>query len=316
VHSSESTGRVDIATLLDFCKEHGIDFIGITDHFTASHWQVIEDTVSEDSPLCLKSMEISGDKGHMNAHGLTEWINPLVDDNGNLPFNPKPTMSLIAGKVHEMGGFVSINHPLSGLVSWHYDDFDMRMADALEIWCTADYQTTFLYPTFWDGFLRQGMRLTGIGSSDSHHPTAIEGWRMGQVYTVVKADALSQKEIIKGIKKGCCYVAWGDNELEFTAEENGHIHEMGDTISGKTPVRFSVVIKNHPSGHLIIMKDGFQQDAIYFDSGERDEYNFTLDAFRYCRVEFHEDLVKTRFWGMVYRDHKSMRLLSNPIWHE
>ncbi len=316
IHSSQSTGRVGIKELLSFSKEHNIDFIAITDHFTASHWEEIENTLTEDSPLCLKSMEISGDKGHMNAHGLTEWVNPLVDDNEALPFKEKPTMSKIAEKVHQMGGFVSINHPLSGLVSWHYADFDIKEVDALEIWCTADYQTTFLYPTFWDQYLKQGLHITGIGSSDSHHPTTIEGWKMGEILTVVKANSLSQQGIIEGIKKGCCYVAMGGSELEFTATANNKTYEMGETIRNcKNPV-FNVVLKKHPSGNLIIYRDGFQEDSIYFEKGERDEYQFTLPSFKYCRIEFHEDIVKSRFWGMVYRDHRTMRLLSNPIYCE
>lgn len=316
VHSSQSTGRVEISTLLEFCTAHNIDFIAITDHFTASHWQAIQKAITKDSPLCLKSVEISGDKGHMNAHGLTHWLNPLVDDNENLPFKEKPSMTSIAKQVHKMGGFVSVNHPLSGLVSWHYPDFDMKEADALEIWCTADYQTTFLYPTFWDQYLKQGLHLTGIGSSDSHHPTAIDGWLMGNIFTVVKARELSQKAIIEGIKQGHCYVAMGSSQLRFYAKDNNNTYEMGDTIKGEEDVTFFVELITHPSGHLIIYRDGFQETCVYFEQGECNTYTFTIPKFKYCRIEFHEDLVKTRFWGMVYRDYKSMRLLSNPIWHE
>ncbi len=314
IHSSQSTGRVDIKTILEFATDHHYDFLAITDHFTASHWEEIERQITENSPLCLKSVEISGDKGHMNAHGLTSWINPLVDDNEALPFKEKPSMTKIAEQVHKMGGIVTINHALSGLVCWRYPDFDFKDADALEVWCTADYQTTFLYPTFWDQYLKQGLHLTGTGSSDSHHPTAIEGWKMGNILTHVKAENLSQKGIIEGIKKGCCYISIGGSEMEFTATFNDQVYDMGDTLPHNSTPVFKVVLKHHPSGHLMIYRDGLQEDAIYFNSGEIDEYTFTLPHFKYCRLEFHEDIVKTRFWGMVYRDHNSMRLLSNPIY--
>ena len=316
VHSTQSTGREGIKSLLAFCRDHAIDFIAFTDHFTASHWEEIERTDSDLLPLCLRSMEISGDKGHMNAHGLSSWINPLVDDNEWLGFTTPPSMVSIADEVHRQGGIVSINHPLSGLVSWHYPDFPMEKADLLEIWCTADYQTTALYPTFWDQYLKMGLHITGVGSSDSHHSTDIPGWQMGKIHTWVLADNLGQEALIKALKSGQAYVSYGKSELRFEAHTPSHCYQMGETIKkGETP-SFFITLLHHPSGHLIIYRDGFQEDSVYFPEEEESHYSFTLPSFSYCRIEFHEDIKKTRFWGMVFRDWQSMRLLSNPIWME
>jgi len=40
----------------------------------------------------------------------------------------------------------------------------------------------------------------------------------------------------------------------------------------------------------------------------------SADGSAYVRIEFHEDVEKSRFWGMAHRDHRTMRILSNPIW--
>ncbi len=167
LHSHESTGRTSVERIVEVAKEKGLDFLSLTDHFAASHWLRIQELKYEGTPLFLQSMEVSGDRGHANIHGIKRWINPLVDDNEELSkflaLEHRPTMESIADEVHEQGGLFSINHALSGNVAWRYADFPIEKADLFEIWCTPDNATTFLYPTMWDMLMCQGYRLTGVG---------------------------------------------------------------------------------------------------------------------------------------------------------
>jgi hypothetical protein len=333
VHSTESTGKGDIPAIQETVRKLGLDFVAITDHFSASHWARIAALPGLSAkPLFLQSMEIAGDYGHANVHGTGFWPLPLVDDAGALcrylNLETPPTMEHIADQVHARGGLFCINHALSGIFGWRYRDFPLDKADLFEILCTPDNTTSFLYPTLWDGFLCQGRHLTGVGSSDSHHPSAEGPWKLGVISTWIYAEELSQRALIAGLKQGRVYVSSGSSRLEFTAlAPGGHRAMMGDTIfaeKGKT-VGFDITLAQHPSGNLIIISDGFIQEVVFFEAnpGGEDDFHFDFPCtfppgknYTYFRVEFHEDLEKSRFYGMLFRNHLSARLLSNPIWIE
>jgi hypothetical protein len=330
VHSTESTGKGDVQTIQETARNIGLDFIALTDHFSASHWAKIAalpDLLSK--PLFLQSMEIAGDYGHANVHGPGSWPFPLVDDAGALcrylGLKTPQTMEGIADQVHAQGGLFCLNHALSGIFGWRYREFPVEKADLFEILCTPDHSTSFLYPTLWDGFLCQGLRLTGVGSSDSHHPTREGPWKLGVISTWVYARELSQAALIAALKQGRAYVSSGSSRMEFTAlSPRGQKAMMGDAIKAAPGdlIRFDVRLACHPSGNLVIISDGLIHDVVFFEAnpGGEDAYGFDFScrfrsgkAYTYFRIEFHEDLEKSRFYGMLFRNHESARLLSNPI---
>lgn len=329
-HSQESTGRTTVLEILKVAKEQQLDFIALTDHFTASHWLKIQELNYDGPPLFLQSMEVSGDRGHANVHGLQHWINPLVDDNEELAsflgLPKRPSMEWIADQVHAQGGLFSINHALSGGVAWRYFDFPMEKADLFEIWCTPDKTTTFLYPTMWDMLLCQGYHLTGVGSSDSHNPGDEGPWKLGMIRTWVFANDLSQKSILAGLKAGKAYISIGKVTMQYHAStKDGTYYEMGDCIQPKEgeSIQFSVTINNHTSGNLFVIASGMIFDVHYLAAGLQDSISWSVtsdslpkisNGSSYMRLEFHEDKVKPEYWGMAWRDHTSMRFLSNPIW--
>ena len=329
VHSSESTGRTSVHEVVSTARERGLDFLAVTDHFAASHWGKLEEEGRlYDDILLLKSMEVSGDRGHANIHGLEEWILPLVDDNEEitafLGLDERQSMSRISHLVHDCGGLMSINHALSGLVGWRYHDFDFRDADIFEVWCLADGVTSMMYPTMWDQLLREGVRLTGVGSSDSHDSRSEGFWKIGRIRNCVYAESLSREGILEGLRKGRCYAAIGNARMSFYAEYEGRRYEMGDEISyhgGK--VELHIRIDADYNGNLFIYQDGNLNDVLrLLDDDRNRELTYVLESEleedtrseMYVRLEFHEETVEPRFFGMAYRDHETMRLISNPIY--
>jgi hypothetical protein len=333
VHSNESTGRTPVQEIYHAAAEAHLDFLTLTDHFSASHWLRLEELGNLGPPLLLKSMEVAGDYGHANVHGLEDWLNPFVDDNADLTaflsLEEVPTMERIADAVHSQGGLFCINHPQSGLVSWRYHNFPWEKADLMEVWCLPDGIGTFLYPVLWDGLLCRGLHITAVGSSDSHHPTNEGPWKLGQIRNWVYARELSQPAILAGLRKGAAYISCGPFRLRFEAQSGDGLYGMGDTVTldGGRQCTFSIEIDgpDSVSGNLFIFTDGLIYDIIYFglDNAGTKKYQFTVDAgavhnrltgTSYFRIEFHEELVKAQYYGMAYRDHKSMRIISNPIW--
>jgi len=326
VHSDHSTGRDSVHAVLDEAERQGLDFIALTDHFTASHWLDLEKEQHRDI-LCLRSMEISGERGHANVHGVREWINPFVDGNEELArflgLEKKPTMESIADTIHAQGGLFCLNHTLSGLVSWRYHEFPVEKADLFEIWCLADGPTSFLYPVCWDMYLHQGLHLVGVGSSDSHKAKGDPVWQLGNIRTWVYAGELSQKGILDGLKSGRAYVSYGDSRLDFSLTQKGQTIGMGGICDCEEEMVFKVTLSQHPRGNLFIIVDGQIHDILAVPASARDTVHFVLhpaDTGRnkpydsYVRLEFHEELVKAKYYGMAYRDASTMRLLSNPIW--
>ena len=325
VHSNHSTGRDSVSAIFDEAQNVGLDFISLTDHFTSSHWADIDRTIGNRPLICLQSMELSGNRGHAGLQGISSWCFPFVDENEELCYflgiRHSPTMNDVADKIHNEGGLFAVNHPLSGLVGWRYHTFDMTKADLLEIWCTSDRETTFLYPTLWDSYLARGYRLIGVGSSDSHKVSSHPTWQLGLIRTIIHASEFSQRGLLDGLKRGEAYVAMGVSRLSFSALVDGNRYPMGSCV----PVRhadFEVEIRHHPSGNLFIMVDGQIHDIIHFPEGD-DIYRFSLESRDFAlqgpvpsfvRLEYHEDLEKARYFGMAFRDWRTMRLLSNPIW--
>jgi hypothetical protein len=330
VHSNESTGRTGVDEIYQAASKAHFDFLALTDHFSAAHWLRIEELKKSGPPLFLKSMEVASDFGHANIHGLKNWINPFVDDNlelaSFLSLDKPPSMESIADEAHRMGGLLCINHPQSGMVSWRYHNFPWEKADLIEIWCLSDGPGTVLYPVMWDGLLCRGYHITAVGSSDSHHPTEEGPWKLGQIRNWVYAKELSREAIIEGLKKGALYIAYGPSRLMFQALYDNKVYQMGSSVCLATDKEctFIIEIESSVSGNLFIFTDALIYDIVHFDSGEPvKKYQFTVDVKdvknkttgeSYFRIEFHEELVKPRYYGMVHRDHASMRLLSNPIW--
>lgn len=326
-HSDESTGYTTLDDVIEAAKKKQLDFIAITDHFSASHWLRLQEVFDGERPLLLQSMEVSGDFGHANVHGLTEWCNPFVDDNEKLAefleLTERPTMEGIADQVHENGGLFCINHALSGIMGWRYREFPLSKADLYEVYCTPENETSMLYTTHWDALLLQGYKLTGVGSSDSHHPTKEGPWEIGNVLTWVHAASLSQKDVLDALKRGHAYIGVNGVKMDFQATSGKKIARMGDTLSLQQTetAQFTLSLFDHPRGYLYIYADGFIMDTIYFDEPGSTEYCFALDhawigekGSSYLRIEFHESKEPPRFHGMIFRNHLSARLISNPIW--
>lgn len=331
LHSDMSTGRTDVATIARVAVERGLDFIGLTDHFTSAHWDRIEELESrENRPLFIRSVEVAGERGHANLHGLTSWPDPFPDDRDGAvaSFLGRPvagSMERAADLVHGEGGLFCLNHPLSPGVSWRYRDFPLGKADLFEVTSLPDGPTSFLYPILWDRLLCDGLKTVGVGSSDSHDPLQDGPWAIGRLRNWVYARSLSREGILEGLAKGRCYVAIGASRLDFSAgvPPSGRQWPVGSTVplrKGET-CRLVAGIKDHPAGNLFAIQDGFLRDVRRIAAGEGTDFveyeigreDLGTSGESYLRLEFHEELEPARYHGMAYRDHRSLRLLSNPI---
>ncbi len=199
MHSSESTGRTDVETLIRVASRENLDFIAVTDHFSIGHWEKIDRLPRDRRPLIIHSCELSGERGHANLHGISEWISPFVDLDKETSVAlglENYDMNAAADLVHEQGGLFCVNHPLSGKAAWRYDNFSWEKADLIEVIGLPDGPNSFLYPVLWDRLLCDGRRITGVGSSDSHDPLSDGPWKLGMIRNWVWAENLSEQAVL------------------------------------------------------------------------------------------------------------------------
>lgn len=309
MHTVHSDGNWTIAELISSARNSGLDFIGITDHNTASHHEEI-DRFSRGlrRPLVLRGEEITTYGGHTNAWGLPSgtWI--------DFRTHPGDTarISKIAAAVHRAGAVISINHPfvLCGGCSWSYDPA-ARGFDAIEIWNGPWDFTDEPALKMWDKILQGGRRITAIASSDSHRPDT----PIGKPATHVAANVLSQPALLKAIRNGHVYLTDGGAqfvlsfEAELTTGKRRSRLMIGDEIRLNAPntIRFFIraeVTRSDVTVSLISNGDVIRSFPTKTDGRPQ-----------LIEIEWRERVQHDSYFRLEVRDGaKAMLALTNPIY--
>lgn len=226
-HSIHSDASWDIPDLLEWAREHRLDFCTLSDHNTVSGLAQV-DALRSSELMFLGGMELTTFWGHALALGLREWVDWRVSDG-------KRTMAQIASEVQARGGLFIIAHPRSigdpecTGCRWVYETMMPGNARAVEVWndpwtSPGDNNEDALALVF--GWLNQGYRLALTSGTDNHGRN-----RMDEPYgfDVVYAQALSEPEILRAVREGHLYLSSGPR-LELTATVTGQSFMMGDSI--------------------------------------------------------------------------------------
>ncbi len=260
VHSEESDGILEVRDLMRLAVIRELDFLAITDHNVHTAWEQLTTELSEFC-LPLTGIELSTYQGHGNALGVRGWVD------WRLGLGDYGVNEMIR-RVRELGGIFSINHPRTGKLPtghacWRADDVDYNLVDAIEVWNAPVFSNgtgaNQESRRFWDQLLNQGYRITGIGGSDAHY---IDGSRqpLGVPLTYVYALALSQAEIIAGIRKGSVFMTVGP-KIYFTASsQSGAKAMVGESLplsQFREQVWLHINIKDAPLGSEVrLVKNG------------------------------------------------------------
>jgi hypothetical protein len=231
----------------------GLDFITLSDYVVPTAWNEIGHyQAAYPDRLILRSSEIITYRGHTNAHGGGRYVDHrtgtvwLRDADGGLHLlrEARPA-SAIFRSVRAGGGVTQINHPrifpssnpgfraLCRGCPWDYSDAetDLRLVDAIEIqtgpgaFGNSPNPFTLDAIAYWEAALAAGHYIAAVGSSDSHNagrtPGAFQS-PIGQATTVVYANELSERGVLRAVRRGRTYVkllgpAGPDLRLEATS---------------------------------------------------------------------------------------------------
>ena len=251
-HTLLSDGCISLEEVPEILKKNKLDFVFLTDHnmihpyFTKYHH-------------IFSGTELTLSIGHMNFHGIKE-----------VPFKSfKKFTELLAQGVSDpiviidsiQASHLSVNHPFMKPWEYSYGEMPLDKIDSLEIICDPTWHTASkandLALKFIQFLWSQGHKITAIGGSDAHLPYGVcyEGasspsW-YGDPATCVYAKALTEDEILKGVKRGAVYVARsltldivineGNNFVGDVLKERELVYKIGSSDLKKTVYVYLII---------------------------------------------------------------------------
>ncbi|MBN1401612.1 MAG: CehA/McbA family metallohydrolase [Anaerolineae bacterium] len=206
-HTTQSDGLFTPDQAIAWYREHGYDFIAVTDHWVFTQGQTFAPSTQF---ITLSGAELHGPGYHMLALGSFALPDEATGDSAQA----------IADAIGRQGGLAYIAHPywmgqtsadigqIGGLAGVEVFNSVCEMMDGLGY---ASVQ--------WDELLASGLRLTGLAVDDVH-------WRhgaQGQGFVMVRAPQLEEQAILEALRSGHFYASTGPtlSDLRVVAGSDG-----------------------------------------------------------------------------------------------
>jgi len=213
-HTLVSDGERTPAEAVAFYRDHGYDFVALTDHMVFAETA----DLSSDDFLVIPGIEVHGDDPESRIYHI-------VGLGGDLePGKHLESLDSLEIAVEQLlghGALVHFAHPYwSGQLSHHLAEVDGVLG--LEVYnavCDIGYRKGYSNQT-WDDLLTAGRRIWGLAVDDAHwvpwRPDAGLGWVM------VRAPELTQGAILDALRLGHFYASTGP-EIHNVRVENGEV---------------------------------------------------------------------------------------------
>jgi hypothetical protein len=213
-HTIESDGDSTPQAVASWYREHGYDFLVITDH------DKITVTEAPAGLVLIPGEEVTDRLPkkplHVNAIGLTRVVQPQGGA------TPVQVLQRDIDAVGAAGGIALVNHPNFGW-AFGYDELrQLRGYTLLEIASGHPYVNSQGPPSvesMWDRLLSGGKRVWGVAVDDSHHlkrPWDTDVALPGKAWVVVRAER-NAKSIVDALKRGDFYASTGVELEEYEA---------------------------------------------------------------------------------------------------
>ena len=205
-HSTRSDGKLGVAEVVAAYRDHGYDFLAITDHFLERYNFPVVDTrefrTSTFTTLLGAELHAPRIELGVNWHILAVGIPLDFAPTGETETGPE-----LARRAASAGAFVGIAHP-----AWYgltlADALSLDSAHAVEIF----NQTCATYNDRGDGWymedmlLARGQRLLAYAADDAHFSNRLD---YRSAWIQVRAESLDPDAILAAIKAGHFYSSQG-----------------------------------------------------------------------------------------------------------
>jgi hypothetical protein len=301
-HTIHSDGRHTPAELLELARQRGLDFLTISDHNTHSAFQALSQADAM-GLLLIPAIELTTFYGHALALGIERWVDWRCGLDGW-------RMEDAARAIHAAGGLFILAHPkdigspfCTGC-RWDYDDFDLSLADGVEIWnelwSTGGAKNPGGLALWQEAQASQGRWLATAGT-DFH---AAEDWGPGSPSVYVYADELSVAGVLRGLRAGRVILSSGAWINLSLVGPDGQGRGVGESLaSGGGPLHLELEWAEVPDGaHLLARSNQDVLEALPLSG--KGTLRLPLGA-----IEGGE-----RFWLELYAPDGDLLALTNPVY--
>jgi hypothetical protein len=213
-HTTRSDGHQSPREVATWYRDHGYQFVAITDHNVLVDPGELADLEGPGFAL-VPGEEISHTVGSTPVHVLALCVDHLIP--GGRFDTPLQALGTGLDAVRAQNGFAVVNHPN---FSWAFgitDLLPLTGAYALEIWSghPAVYSlgdgTRPSHETMWDELLTRGRRVTAVAVDDVHTLVPLDGGSnalpgLGWVYTFGE---LGRAPVCDALRAGRLYASSG-----------------------------------------------------------------------------------------------------------
>lgn len=213
-HTAESDGDSPPVEMAGWYRDHGYDFLVLTDH------DKITRIDAPDGLVLVAGEEVTdrlpGKPLHVNAIGLERVVPP---QGGKTPVE---VLQRNIDAVRAAGGLPLVNHPNFGWAFGADELLQLRNFSLLEIASGHPYVNAQGPPpveAMWDRLLTKGHRVWGVAVDDSHHlkrPWDTDVALPGKAWVVVRAER-NAKAIVAALERGEFYASTGVELEEVSA---------------------------------------------------------------------------------------------------
>jgi hypothetical protein len=266
-HTTNSDGNELPRRVVRWYRDHGYNFLVITDHDYITEITYL-DTDEKDDFILIPGEEVTDRfedaRCHVNAINITECIEP---QQGN---STVETLQNNVDAIVNAGGIAQINHPNW---KWSFTDKEIsqvKNARLLEVYNFCLESNNFGaggapgMEEIWDRVLSKGILIYGVASDDAHDYVgefSIRKPNPGTGWIMVKADELTPAAILQALEKGDFYLTVGVYLRDVIITEQEYIVEIEQNDDRKYTTNF-------------IGKDGTILQEVY---GTRAVYTFKGD---------------------------------------
>jgi len=217
-HTLESDGDSSPEDVVRWYREHGYDFLVITDHDKVTR-------VDGGGMVMIPGEEVTDKLPkkplHLNALGIEKAIPP---QHGATVVE---VLQRNVDAIREAGGIPAINHPNFGWAFGADELLKVDRAALLEIASGHPYVNMQGPPpveAMWDALLTAGKRIWAIAVDDSHHlllpkdPLDTGIAPAGKAWIVVRAEERTPKAILSAIERGDFYASTGVELTDYVVD--------------------------------------------------------------------------------------------------
>ena len=230
-HTTESDGDAEPEAVASWYRDHGYDFLVLSDH---NHLTLLDYGNGRDGslgPLMIPGEEVTlrtkSDRipVHLGAIGISLVVEPV---NGE---DIATVLQANIDAIRDAGGISCINHPSWEWAFDHEPIIRTRGASLLEVFNAANDNNNYPIPVpgflspsqIWDKVLSAGVPIFGVASDDSHHyhDFSPDMDNPGRGWVMVESEALETEAVVEAMSKGRFYSSTGVflSELSESADE-------------------------------------------------------------------------------------------------